>query len=463
MQVIRDAISQFRTLINRASRSGFFHIVISSSLVKIVGFISAVFLPRFLTKGDYGLLTYIDNIRNYIMLVNGIGISFATMRYCAKGDTDERKKGFFLASLIIGIVFDLALIAVSIIAYMFIPFSFSGAKPLLLLLSFLPLFAFLYEDISLLLRASFENKKYSVLSFIYASLMVGLQISMAIIWRLNGIIFARYIAVILCIFLGFVFIKKMKMFNADAIMPDKTVIRKMIKLGIVMLAANATSYVMQLNETFIIGQVLKDEAALADYKVASYILTISLFLLQSVVIFVFPYFVRHMNDRKWIWEKFKKLFWINAAVMIPIHIVLIVFSKMVIRIMFGSRYVNAASIMQMLLVASLGQALFRILTGNILAAIGEEKYNLKINIIFTVIHVFVDIWAIRTFGLQGAAVALAVVYYISGILSMIHLRNVCRRSQDPGDGSGSNPGGPKPEGDAGNDNPMLEPIKDVLI
>ncbi len=427
MQWITGNIAKLKALFRRVAGNGFFHIVISSSLVKIVGFISAIFLPRFLTKADYGLLTYVDNIRNYILLVNGIGISYATMRYCAKGDTDANKKGYFLASLVIGISFDLLLIAASIAAFLSLPFSFDGARPLLMLLSFLPLFAFLYEDISLLLRASFENKKYSVLSFVYSALMVALQISMAIAWKLSGIVYARYIASAAGIALGFLFLRNLGLFKARAVLPDRDTLKKMIRLGLVMSGANAASLIMQLNETFIIGQVLKDENALAEYKVASYILTISLFLLQSVVIFVFPYFVRHMNDPQWIWEKFKKLLYINAAVMIPIHIVLIIFSKWVLLILFGARYVDAAGIMRTLLIASLAQALFRVLTGNILAATGEERFNLRINIVFTVIHAVIDVLAIRAFGLQGAAVALTVVYFTSGILSVLHLRKVCRR------------------------------------
>lgn len=413
------------TLIS-AQKGGFFHIIISSSLVKIVSFISALFLPRFLTKTDYGLLTYVDNIRNYVLLLNGMGISNATLRYCARKDTDENKKGYFIASLVIGTAFDFLLIIVSVIAFLAIPFPFSGAKPLLLFMSVLPLLAFLLEDIQLLLRACFENRKYSVLSFLYSAFMVVLQIGMAVLWKLNGIVAARYLATAVCVVIGIVYVLNINMIHARAVNPDRKVIIEMIRLGIVMLAANAASYVMQLNETFVIGQVLKSESALADYKVASYILTVSLFLLQSVIIFVFPYFVKHMDDKQWIWSRFKKLFYLNAAVMIPIHTVLILFSKQIIQTVFGAAYLNAVPVMQVLLIASLGQAVFRGLTGNILAGIGEEKYNLNINIIFTILHVLIDIWAVKTFGLNGAAVALTAVYFASGIIMMLHLKKVCK-------------------------------------
>jgi len=256
--------------------------------------------------------------------------------------------------------------------------------------------------------------------------MVILQIGLAILWRLNGIVIARYIALILSLIIGFILIKNIKMISAKANMPSKNEIAGMIKFGTVMLVGNAASGAILYNETFLIGLILKSKSDLADYGVASNILSISLFLYQSVVFFVYPYFVKHTNDKQWVWSKFKKLSYINAVVMIPIHILLIIFSKLLILIVFGDKYLGATHIMQMLLVASLGQAIVRGIAGNILAGIGEESYNLKINVIFTVIHVLINIWALQCFGINGAAIALTIVYFASGIVMIVHLRNVCR-------------------------------------
>ena len=45
---------------------GFFEILISSTLVKVIMFLSAMFLPRFLSVSDYGILTYAETILNYL-------------------------------------------------------------------------------------------------------------------------------------------------------------------------------------------------------------------------------------------------------------------------------------------------------------------------------------------------------------------------------------------------------------
>ena len=82
---MRQMILKIKDNINRLAESGFMHIIISSTLVKVVSFVSAMFLPRIITdKVEYGLLSYVDNIRSYILLFNGLGIMQAIMRFCTK-------------------------------------------------------------------------------------------------------------------------------------------------------------------------------------------------------------------------------------------------------------------------------------------------------------------------------------------------------------------------------------------
>lgn len=412
--------------IQALKKKGFFHIIVGSTLAKIAGFISTMFLPRFLAdKADFGLLCYVDNIRNYIMLFNGIGIANATLRYCAQEDSDENKKGYFLASLWIGVGADVVMILISILAFIFIPFQFEGSNFLLLLSSLLPIFYFLFNDIQLLLRATFQNQKYSVYNFTYSFLLMIFQIGFAVLGGVTGVMIGRYIALAICAVMGFLLIKDLPLMKVKPEMPDRETSIGLVKFGVVMLTASAASLVMTYNETFIVGFVLKDEVQLAEYKVASYILSISLFLLEAVLIFVLPYFIQHIQDKAWIWQNYKKLFWINGAIMTAFHAGLFLFAKLFVYIVYGEQYMNAVPLMRLFLVASWIQSVVRGLPGNILAVTGEETFNLKVNIIFVVVHAVIDVIAIKTLGLYGAAIALVVVYLLSGLIMNIHLKNIC--------------------------------------
>ena len=403
--------------ISALHKRGFFHIIAGSTLAKIAGFVSVFFLPRFLSKADYGLLTYVDNIRNYVMLFNGIGITQATLRYCAQKGSDEEKKGYFLASLKVGILADAAIILLTAAAYLVAPLPFEGARFQLLISACLPVFYFLFTDIQLLLRATFQNQRYSVYNFTYSFLLMIFQIVFAVLWGVTGVMVGRYISMGLCVLLGFLLIRDLPMMQVKALMPDWGQVKAMMLFSIVMLSASATSMVMSYNETFIVGQMLKNEELLAEYRVAANILSISLFLL--------PYFIQHIGDRKWIWNSYKKLFAINGVVMTLFHLGLFLFAKLYLYIFAGPEYMGAAPLVRMFLIASWIQAVFRGLSGNILAVTGEEKFNLKINIIFVIVHAVIDIAAVKILGIYGAAIALIVVYLLSGLIMNLHLRNIC--------------------------------------
>ncbi len=408
---------------------GFFHIIAGSTLAKIASFVSVIFLPRFLaSKADYGLLAYVDNIRNYIMLANGLGIANATLRFCAQSDSDASKKGYFLASLYIGVGADVVIILGSIAVFWAVPFQYDGSNRLLLLSSVLPLFYFLFNDIQLLLRATFQNQKYSVFSFAYSFLLMVFQIGFAVVWGVDGVIWGRYVALGLCLVMGLWLIRDLPLMKVKAELPDRHMMWGLIKFGIVMLTASAASLVMNYNETTIVSWLIRDAELLAEYKVAANILPISLFVLEAVLVFILPYFIQHLNDKRWIWENYKKLMLINGAVMTVIHLGLFVLADFYVPILWGKQYASAAPMVRMFLIASLIQSVFRGLAGNILAVTGEENFNLKINIVCVVIHAVVDVVAIKTFGIMGAAVALIVVYFISGLIMNLHLRNICKNA-----------------------------------
>ena len=373
-------------------RRGFFHIIAGSTLAKIAGFVSVFFLPRFLSKADYGLLTYVDNIRNYIMLFNGLGITQATLRYCAQEGSDEEKKGYFITTLKVGIAADVALIVVTMAAYLVVPFPFEGARFQLVLSSCLPVLYFLFTDIQLLLRATFQNQRYSVYNFTYSFLLMIFQIVFAVLWGVTGVMVSRYISMALCAAMGFLLIRDLPLMKVKALMPDRAQVKQMIRFGIVMLTASATSQVMSYNETFIVGQLLKDEELLAEYR----------------------------------WENYKKLFAINGVVMTVFHLGLFIFAKLYLYIFAGPEYMGAAPLVRMFLIASWIQAVFRGISGNILAVTGEEKFNLKINIVFVVVHAVIDVAAVKMLGIYGAAIALIVVYLLSGLIMNLHLRNICK-------------------------------------
>ena len=108
--------------LNSLKSKGFISFVLSTSISRAISFLSIMFLARILTKSDYGLLSYVDNIRNYVLIVNGLGFSNVILRYCSQNDALSSNKGFLHISLIIGIIFDVVIISISILLFIVINF-----------------------------------------------------------------------------------------------------------------------------------------------------------------------------------------------------------------------------------------------------------------------------------------------------------------------------------------------------
>ena len=189
---MKDKIVKLKENISRLAESGFLHIIVSSTLAKAVSFVSAMFLPKIITdKVEYGLLSYVDNIRSYILLINGLGIMHAIMRFCTKESDEARKWGRFKSIVKTGLVFDVIIVSISIAAMLIIPERFDGERNYLLISSLIPIFFFLFESVQLYLRACFKNQQFSYLSFIYTFLMVVLQIGSAYFAGVTGVLYSR--------------------------------------------------------------------------------------------------------------------------------------------------------------------------------------------------------------------------------------------------------------------------------
>ena len=77
---------------------GAIHIFTGSFLNKFVVFFGSIVIVRLLSKTEYGMLGYAENLYNFAYILAGIGISNAIMRYVVLADTIEAKKAVFYFS-----------------------------------------------------------------------------------------------------------------------------------------------------------------------------------------------------------------------------------------------------------------------------------------------------------------------------------------------------------------------------
>ena len=187
-EIYQKGISLIRKLISK----GFFHVFLGNTLVKIVSMSSAILLPRILgTENAYGMLSTVDNINSYLILINGCGLANSVLRFCAMVDDKEQKTAVFNFCLKGGLLVDGVLVFLLLPLLVFSSFfsggNYGAAKNYIAVASFIPMLTYVHEVLLLYMRANLLNKEYSKASVLFTLFYAGLQILCSYFWLLNGV------------------------------------------------------------------------------------------------------------------------------------------------------------------------------------------------------------------------------------------------------------------------------------
>lgn len=405
-------------------KKGFFHIFLGSILNKLFAFISSVIIVRLISKTDYASLTYTDNIYSYVTLFAGFGMSSAILKYCSS-DNQKKNKAYFKIALKYGSIVQIGIVLIVLLYISIIDIPFSGAKELILIYCFYPIIEYLLSVIYNIVRSLLKNKLYATMSVIQTSIVMTLGIIFVLGTGTKGILIARYIAVVIVVSLGAFFVKK-EFKNVEDIKLEKSEIKSFMIMAISLLIANIFSMIMPLNETFLINNLIRDEAITANYKVAVMLPSQLSFITSSIITYYFPIIAR-MKNKSIIWKNSVKIGRITSIILLGISIIGIGFSKIIILFIYGEKYLDAIGISKIFWIVYFFNAGFRMIPMNILPAIGKTKFNAFMAIISCIIHFYLDYFMISNYGISGVAVATSVVYMLSGIGYWIYLYICCKR------------------------------------
>jgi O-antigen/teichoic acid export membrane protein len=302
-----------------------------------------------------------------------------------------------------------------------------GASRLFILIACLiPTLTFVLDIAMVYMRANLMNQLFSKVSVIYTVLFSFFQILFAFLFSLTGAFVGRYVALILTVCMCVAFLKR----EHVLLPPEEALSRetriKILRYGLGTMITNALSLIMPYNETLVVNLVLEDLTTTAYYKAASMIPSNLQYIATSVVVFIYPYFARHTNDGPWIRKNFLRVILSMMGIMIPIITLGFFISPPLIRIIYGKAYAPAITIMRPMWIAFGINAILRVPLGNILAALGELRFNIILSAFMSALHLGLDYYFISRLGIGGAAFALMIVYSISGFLSLIYILYGCR-------------------------------------
>lgn len=206
---------EIKRKIDKLKKTGFFSIFIATVSSKVITLLGGIILVRILSKSDYGIYSYIHNCYSMLFLLNDFGISMAALQYLTENVNNQEKqtiilkysiKSCLIASIVVGLLI--------LLSPYFYPYTMTEAKQITPMLFLLPTITIISGILSVVLRANFQNKKYSRLQIFTTAVTYIVLIFFSVIWGLMGAILSQYvygiIILIYSIFLTYQYIHKLR-------------------------------------------------------------------------------------------------------------------------------------------------------------------------------------------------------------------------------------------------------------
>lgn len=412
MGLVKEKIE---TLKNR----GAFHVILGSFATKFVSFFGSIFLVRLLTKQEYGILSYFENIYSYFVILAGLGLAAGILRYIVLSPSQNEKFSSFVRAIKHGSRINIILLIIASLLVIFYPHPEAFVDYIdigLLLLLCIP---FVYcNNLSLSsFRGLFDNKNYAVLSFITAFILIVSRVIGAAFGGLYLSVYFRIIAEIACALFCVVYIKRIHFKKSFLCKLDKQFVKEMDKYSLQVMFTDGLWAFFMLNDLFLLGQIVGEDTVIADYKVA-FVIPANLSILTAAIgIFVAPYFTKFENEGNydWIRRNIKRVVIVSLGIIGIASLLCFIFARPLILFLYGENYLSAVPLMQVLLIASFFNNGLRQGIANILSAVGEQLANLYVAGVGIVIQIVLDIMIIPRYGSIGLAWVSSLVYFIMGI------------------------------------------------
>lgn len=426
---IKSLISAIGRTLKRLYHSGFFTVIVSQVIVKIVGFCNSIFLARLLSKGDYGIYSYAQNYLSVLLLLDGLGTISAIVQFGSENyDSSDRQLAFTKYGFSIGCAFN-GILSMGIFIYALTgSFSIEGSGAVLAVMAFQPIMSYISSFFSINLRYRLENKLFSICNIINSVLNISAVVVGAVVGGVYGVAASLYFAYLISIliYIG-VFIKlKVNPFGKSSklLKDDK---KGFLKLSVSAAVNDSILHLIMVADLFIIGAMIADELIVASYKVATTIPSALVFIPSSLMLFVYPYMARNKNDYRWNRKILIAIVLALGVVNTIIVVILAVWAPFFITLIYGDAYLDAVPTFRVLLIGYLFTGTFRTPIVNFLWSQKRNKMVVGLSVFIGILNIVVDIILVKIQGAIGAAIATTATYFVSAVLAIIFAVIVMRK------------------------------------
>lgn len=416
---MKQILSELKITLQKSLAKGIIYILGSSLINKLLQFGMSIIFIRLLSKNDFGILSYSLNILAFLLMFSVGGINTGLLQFASYNKNVNERQFYLKYSIITGVIFGLVTIFIVTFLGLLEVFPIEASNKYIILLSGVPLLYIIFQQLSTWLRIEIRNKAYAYLSNAYTLLYFIISITGAYFIGIKGIIIGKYISFILAIIIG-IKLNYRELISSIKLSFNKVMYIKFMKFSLISMITNSLSHFMIIIDVFIVG-LMTNATLVAEYKTATFVPFALLFIPNSIMMFVYPHIAKNMDNVKWIKSNYIKLllylFILNVIITMP----LLIFSPLIIKILFGEQYIGIIPLFRILCVGYIIAGTFRVSTGHILSAIRKVKYTLYGGIIQTISAVVLNIILIKFLSIKGAAIATLLTFIIGSIFINVYL------------------------------------------
>lgn len=407
-------------------KDGLFHILTGSFFGKFIGFLSSIFVIRYLPVKEYGIYVSASNFYSYITVFIGMGFSGAILQYCSEIRSQGQKNDLCCYAIKKGTVFNFILCIIILLYSIFGNTSEEKERVYLGCLAFLPFISYICDFFQVQLRVHNLNKEYSYVGGMSAILTFVSNLILSRIIGVLALIITPYIVNLLTFYISTWFLKKRNMldinFASYKILPYE-IKREFATYSLGISFTNFTSVMLTLLDVTCLGLVLGDMEILAEYKVATAIPTAMLFIPDAFIVYYYPKLVSLYNsDIKMFVKEVKFAQVILLIISFFISFLMFNLSDFIIIAVYGEKYSDSAIIFRILCINYFVYCSFRKFYGNLIAMIRKIKVNFINTLLSGIINIILNLFLIEKMGSMGAAVATLIVSGFTTCISMGYLK-----------------------------------------
>lgn len=405
-----------RDKIKKLYQTGFFHIFSTNIINKILLFCNGVFIVKVLSKESFGVYSYSQNLLSLFLLFSGLGINNGLLQFASRSKAEERED-IFRFTLKLGVIINIILTGIVVIYCKFGNFKIEEGRKMLFYMTGFPIFTIIIDSFLIYWRAELRNKEMSVLSTINTFSTVIFMIVGGYLYDLQGVILGKYIGFItvIVVIIKYTTIKKMRSY---LLKPKLTfeLKKEIVKYSLAAQVNNSIISFIHIIDIFSIGLLISNKYILASYKAANVIPFGLEFIPHSIMIYIYPYFVRNNKNKEWIRKNYKKVMLILLIMNFFIVGFTLIFGKFIILKVFGQEYRDSIKIFKILCIGYFFTGTFRVLGANILFTLGNPKFNIYSSVIACISNVLLNYLLIKRYESIGVAYATVIVFIIWSFL-----------------------------------------------